>query len=180
LIWRILGAHPFVYRAYTAAQLHPVYTVGATYVIEPSHAPGMVLTACDGGMTNGTRVILHAAASASDSIDAAAERWRLETADSPLYFRLVNAKSGRCLEIDASSTAGAMAQLWDWRHGQNQEWRFAPAGNFSYALANRGSSELLDLKVRGTANGTPVQQRSSMTAEPVQWRFSEVRKGKQP
>ena len=168
LIWRILSGHPFMYRAYSAAQLHPVCTVGTTYVIEPTHAPGMVLTADGGGTTNATHAVLHKTATVSDSNYWAAQRWTLQTADSANYFRLVNIKSGRSLEIPSTS-ADVVAH-----NSENQHWRFVPAGNGAYVLANRTSNEFLDVKGGGTTNGTPVQQRSSPSAEPTQiWKFYE-------
>ncbi|WP_433089996.1 RICIN domain-containing protein [Dactylosporangium sp. CA-052675] len=65
---------------------------------------------------------------------------------------VTGAQSGRCLDVDAASTAnGAKVQLWDCNNQVNQGWALTGAGQLKVY-----GGKCLDAFGNGTANGTTV------------------------
>jgi poly(3-hydroxybutyrate) depolymerase len=70
----------------------------------------------------------------------------------PAGQRIVGGQSGRCVDVNNSTTAnGTQAQLWDCNGGTNQRWTYTA----SKQLVVYGS-KCLDASGQGTSNGTPV------------------------
>jgi hypothetical protein len=66
--------------------------------------------------------------------------------------RIAGKQSGRCVDINNSSTAnGTQAQLWDCHSGANQSWTYTAAKQLKIF-----GSKCLDAYGQGTANGTKV------------------------
>jgi hypothetical protein len=66
---------------------------------------------------------------------------------------MVGQQSGRCLDIDHSSTTnGTQAQLWDCNGQENQRWTYTGGRQ----LTVYGGGKCLDALNGGTSDGTPV------------------------
>ncbi len=75
------------------------------------------------------------------------------------WYRLVNRRSGKVLDIDGPSTAdGANLHQWEWYSLTNQQWRFEPAGDGSFRVISRYSGKACDVADASWANGANVQQ----------------------
>ncbi len=73
-------------------------------------------------------------------------------------FRIING-SGKCLEIENSSTAnGANAQQWLCVGQRGAVWRFVDLGNWTYGIVNVNSGKCLEVENGWKDNGAPVQQ----------------------
>jgi poly(3-hydroxybutyrate) depolymerase len=67
---------------------------------------------------------------------------------------IIGQQSGRCLDINNSTTAnGTQAQLWDCNGQADQQWNVNPDGTIKAAQ----SGLCLDANGQGTANGTKIQ-----------------------
>jgi hypothetical protein len=70
----------------------------------------------------------------------------------PSARELVNAGSGRCLDVPGSSTVnGTRPQLWDCHGGTNQRWTYTASKQLTVY-----GNKCLDANGQGTANGTAV------------------------
>lgn len=87
----------------------------------------------------------------------------------PGYYRLVNRRSGKVLDISGAATAdGAKAIQWAWTGGANQQWRLEPNADQSFRLVSRNSGKVLNLPGGSAAQGTQLDQWSD-TNSPHQW-----------
>ncbi|MEV4441395.1 RICIN domain-containing protein [Streptomyces sp. NPDC049577] len=78
---------------------------------------------------------------------------------SAYQMRLVNYSSGKCLEIDGSSTTnGARAQQWDCVGQPGADWILKPEGAQTFRIVNANSEKCLEVADSRTDNGAPVQQ----------------------
>ncbi len=76
----------------------------------------------------------------------------------PKSSTLVNANSGKCLEIaDWRTDNGAPARQWDCTGGANQLWDYKYA-NGIMMLVNRNSGKCLEIADWSTDNGAPARQ----------------------
>ena len=74
------------------------------------------------------------------------------TSPPPGGQQIVGQQSGRCIDINGSTTTnGTQAQLWDCNGGTNQRWTYTA----SKQLMVYGN-KCLDASGQGTSNGTPV------------------------
>ena len=74
-------------------------------------------------------------------------------------YRIVNANSGKLLEVaDASTADGANVQQHSDTGHPCQEWSVQDWGNGEYALENVNSGQLLEVADGGTSDGDDVQQ----------------------
>lgn len=172
LLWRILGAHPILYRAYLSAGLQPVLATATSYVMEPSHAPGKITGIVGSSLSNGAQV------EQRTGNGGAAQQWQIVSAGGG-WWAFLNLNSGKCMEVASSSTLnGGIVQQWDYVGGSNQQWKFVPAGSYSYAIQNRNSGLVLDVKGVSTADGATLQQWTGATnPQPNQiWKFYETRR----
>ncbi|MET9701146.1 RICIN domain-containing protein [Streptomyces sp. NPDC006529] len=73
-------------------------------------------------------------------------------------YRIING-SGKCLEIENSSTAnGANAQQWMCVGQRGAVWRFVELGDWNYAIVNVNSGKCLEVENGWNDNGAQVQQ----------------------
>ncbi len=86
----------------------------------------------------------------------------------PNNYRIVNAKSGKCLEIaDSRKDDGAPAQQWDCRDGlKTQLWEL-DAKNPGY-IVNKNSGKVLEIENSGLKAGAHAQQWSKAKTAPGQ------------
>ncbi|MET9618651.1 RICIN domain-containing protein [Kitasatospora indigofera] len=76
----------------------------------------------------------------------------------PKFTTVVNANSGKCLEIaDWRTDNGAPARQWDCTGGANQIWDFRSANGVTM-LVNRNSGKCLEIADWRTDNGAPARQ----------------------
>ena len=73
---------------------------------------------------------------------------------------VVNAHSGKCLEVNGWSTSnGGNVDQWDCHGGGNQQWdAWGESGDQIHQLANQHSGLCLDVVGKRTANGSNVHQ----------------------
>lgn len=87
-------------------------------------------------------------------------------------FRIVNAKSGKCLEIaDSRKDDGAPAQQWDCRDGlKTQIWQLDGSPGY---IVNKNSGKVLEIENSGLKAGARAQQWSKAKTAPGQvWRWT--------
>ncbi|MYU37381.1 hypothetical protein GTW52_30460 [Streptomyces sp. SID8358] len=81
-------------------------------------------------------------------------------------YRIANAESGLCADVDGGSTAaGAEVIQWTCTEGVNQRWTVAPRANGTYALASVGGGLLMT--TGSSADGARVTQQAD-TGSPLQ------------
>jgi alpha-L-fucosidase 2 len=94
------------------------------------------------------------------------------------YYRLVNRRSGKVLDISGASTAnGAKAIQWAWTGSVHQQWRLEPNFDLSSKLVSRGSGKVLDNPGGSTAQGTQLDQWSDTTSPHQRWRLVDTGDG---
>lgn len=75
-------------------------------------------------------------------------------------YKIVNASSGKCLDVPAGSRAsGARIIQWDCHGADNQRWTpFSPGWGSGFMLVNKGSGKCLDVPHANYENGAALQQ----------------------
>lgn len=87
--------------------------------------------------------------------------------DSP-WYRLVNENSGKCLEIENSSTGnGGNAQQWDCG-SYNMQWRSERA-TYGWHIINRHSGKCLEIEDSDLRNGAHAQQWTCADIPTMEW-----------
>ncbi|MEU6261555.1 RICIN domain-containing protein [Streptomyces sp. NPDC047043] len=87
------------------------------------------------------------------------------------WFRLVNRRSGKVLDVsDAATANGAGIIQWTPTGGTNQQWRFLPEPDGSFRIAARHSGELLD-SPGGSGQGAQLDQWSDTGGDNQHWRL---------
>ncbi|MGJ5892143.1 family 43 glycosylhydrolase [Streptomyces niveiscabiei] len=82
-----------------------------------------------------------------------------ETATTPTAYTLVNRNSGKCLDVNGSSSAdGANVQQWTCTGGANQKWRVEDLGDDTNRLVNVASGKVLDTADCSAADGADLRQ----------------------
>ncbi|MEU2613031.1 RICIN domain-containing protein [Micromonospora sp. NPDC007271] len=85
-------------------------------------------------------------------------------------FTLVNAGSGKCLDVYGQSTDdGAKVQQWSCNGQANQQWRFAPAGAGPVLLVAVHSGKCAQVTGAGTEPGAELEQAPCTGAPEQQW-----------
>lgn len=89
----------------------------------------------------------------------------------PGVYALVNTSSGKCLDVEAASTAsGANVQQWACHYGANQQWRIEAVGS-GYKLTSVNSGKTLDVAggPAATGAGANVDQADYTSSLNQQW-----------
>lgn len=74
------------------------------------------------------------------------------------YYKLVNANSGKCLDVKgAIGTKGTNVQIYEDNGSAAQQWIIKPAGNGWYYFVSKINGHYLDLSGAKSDNGTNVQ-----------------------
>ena len=85
------------------------------------------------------------------------------------YYRLINQKSGKCLDVASASTAnGANVIQYTCGTSTNQQWQWVAIGSY-FQLKARHSGKCLDVVSSGTADGTDIQQYTCGSGNNQQW-----------
>ncbi len=94
------------------------------------------------------------------------------------YYRLVNRRSGKVLDVYGGSTAdGAKVVQWSWTGGANQQWRLEPNSDQSFRLVSRGSGKVLQNPGGSTTQGTQLDQWSDTAGTHQWWRLVDAGDG---
>jgi alpha-L-fucosidase 2 len=94
------------------------------------------------------------------------------------YYRLVNRRSGKVLDVYGGSTAdGAKVVQWSWTGGTNQQWRLEPNSDQSFRLVSRGSGKVLQNPGGSTTQGTQLDQWSDTAGTHQWWRLVDAGDG---
>ncbi|PUB24802.1 ricin-type beta-trefoil lectin protein [Promicromonospora sp. AC04] len=92
--------------------------------------------------------------------------------------RLVNRNSGKCLDVNAFSTAdGGRVQQWTCGAGTNQQWQVQAVAGGYVQITGVNSGKCLDVNASSTANGGTVQQWTCNGGTNQQWRVQDVSGG---
>ncbi|WP_376774029.1 RICIN domain-containing protein [Allostreptomyces psammosilenae] len=98
------------------------------------------------------------------------------TAPTVDYVTLRNVNSGKCLDVDAASTAdGANVQLWTCNGGTNQQFEVRPTSNGYAQLVARHSGKLVD--VASATDGANVTQMPDNGTTRQHWGLADVGNG---
>jgi hypothetical protein len=85
-----------------------------------------------------------------------------ETPVTGAWYKILNAKSGKAIEVIDSSTAdSANVQIWDYKDGLNQQWSIEDAGASGpgyFKIVNRNSAKILQVADWSTADGGNINQ----------------------
>ncbi|MDX3380701.1 family 43 glycosylhydrolase [Streptomyces niveiscabiei] len=82
-----------------------------------------------------------------------------ERAATPTAYTLVNRNSGKCLDVNGSSSAdGANVQQWTCTGGAGQKWRVEDLGDDTSRLVNVASGKVLDTADCSAADGADLRQ----------------------
>ncbi|MCX5062467.1 RICIN domain-containing protein [Streptomyces sp. NBC_01597] len=87
------------------------------------------------------------------------------------WFRLVNRRSGKALDVSGASTAdGGKIIQYTSSGAINQQWRFLPNADGSFRLAARHSGKVLD-SPGGSAQGTQLVQWQDTGGDDQRWKL---------
>jgi GH43 family beta-xylosidase len=103
----------------------------------------------------------------------ATQRWRVENPNLDDASRLINAGTGKALDVTDCSTAdGANVRQWSWLDNPCQRFRpeIVAAGGW-FRLANVASNKVLDVADCSPADGADVRQWSWLNNACQQWTF---------
>ncbi|WP_225803172.1 RICIN domain-containing protein [Streptomyces sp. NK15101] len=97
------------------------------------------------------------------------------TIDGGAYYKLVSARSGKALDVNAFSTAdGTRIQQWTDQNTANQQWRLRPTGDGYYELVNRNSGKVLGIAGDSTARAAVAEQQTDSSSASQEWRIDDV------
>ncbi|MBI4941834.1 MAG: RICIN domain-containing protein, partial [Actinobacteria bacterium] len=92
------------------------------------------------------------------------------TVDTSSYYVVVNANSGKALDVWNRSTAdGGEIRQYTRTDAANQQWQFVSSGGGYYRLKSRHSGKVLDVVGASTADGARVQQYTDYNVNNQQW-----------
>ena len=92
------------------------------------------------------------------------------TVDTDSYYVVVNANSGKALDVWNWSTAdGGEIRQYTRTGAANQQFRFVSSGGGYYRLKSRHSGKVLDVVGASTADGARVQQYTDYSVNNQQW-----------
>ncbi|MFD2934705.1 RICIN domain-containing protein [Spirosoma flavum] len=95
--------------------------------------------------------------------------------DTGAYYRFVNRKSGKVLDVSQSSLSnGASIIQWPSNGGNNQQWNITSAGTGTFTLTNRNSAKVLDVTNASLAQGTALIQYQNNNGLNQQWRITDL------
>ncbi|MEH0421536.1 glycosyl hydrolase family 95 catalytic domain-containing protein [Streptomyces sp. B21-083] len=93
------------------------------------------------------------------------------------WFKLVNRRSGKVLDISGASTAnGGKAVQWSWSGAVNQQWRFLPNPDGSFRITARHSGRLLD-SPGGSGQGDQLDQWQDTNSDNQWWKLVDTGDG---
>ncbi|SBT54827.1 RICIN domain-containing protein [Micromonospora narathiwatensis] len=110
-----------------------------------------------------------ARAALADCTGGPEQQWVATPVDGDV-FTLVNAASGKCLDVyGQSADDGTAVQQWSCNGQVNQQWRLAPAGAGPVLLVAVHSGKCAQVAGAGTDPGAPLEQAPCTGAAEQQW-----------
>ncbi|WP_370084176.1 RICIN domain-containing protein [Streptacidiphilus sp. MAP12-16] len=95
-----------------------------------------------------------------------------------LHYNLVNAASGKYLDVSGGSTADAAGVVQQPSNGAaDQQWQLVPTGDGFYKVDNVNSGKLLDVPGGSTAQGTQLVQYHDDNSAGSQWKLTPTGNG---
>ncbi len=91
----------------------------------------------------------------------------------PVYYKLVNRASGKCLDNMGGTADGADVFQWENSGSWNQQWQWVDAGGGYYKFICRTGGKCLDSMGR-TTDGSVVGQYGNGSSYNQQWRIEDV------
>lgn len=105
---------------------------------------------------------------------APSANWALESTGDG-YHRLVNASSGKVLDVaDCSTADGGGVEQDAWRASKCQQWQVAAGSDGWLQLTNRNSGKLLSVAGCATAENTAINQAGAQSNACQEWRLQPV------
>lgn len=95
-----------------------------------------------------------------------------------VWYRLINKKSGKAVDVPYSSTSNGV-QLIQYLNtsNPNQQWSIMDTGSGSYKLTNRFSGKAMDVKGSSSNDGAAVIQYDYLGGSNQKWRLEAVAPG---
>lgn len=160
----------------SACQQWSFSATGSNYYTIKNGNSGTLLDSVNCGTANGTAVDLWSA------LGNTCQQWSVSPIDG--YYLVANRNSGNVLDVtNCSMTNGTAVQQWTALGNTCQQWSIAPATSAfpvvgtTYRLINANSAKVLDAVNCGTANGTNVDQWTSLGNSCQQWKFASAGAG---
>lgn len=99
--------------------------------------------------------------------------------DPKKYYKLVNKKSGKCIDLPNGSTAnGVILQQWENANNDNQKWQFQDAGSGYYNIVSKKSSKLISVTGGGsTADAAELHQWDNSKGDDQKWQLEDAGNG---
>lgn len=160
------GYYPVEYSNFSVTH-EPVSDLSGTYKIV-SVSSGKVLTAYNGGTSDGTPVVQKTDA------NSGSQQWKLAYTSAG-YLTVTGVTSGKALDINAASTwPGAQLQLGTPSGSVSQQWLIAPAGSGTYTIESRSNGYKVDVYQAGTTDNTPIDQWFTNGSSNQRWKLVKV------
>jgi hypothetical protein len=97
--------------------------------------------------------------------------------DPTKYYRLVNKKSAKCIDVKNGSTAnGAILIQWENVNGDNQQWQFQDEGSGYYRIVSKKSGKFISVTNGSTANQALLHQYEKADDD-QKWRLEDAGDG---
>lgn len=98
--------------------------------------------------------------------------------DTDAEFRIMNANSGKALDVNQASTInGGNIIQWTFSNGNNQLWKLIETDFGVYRLVNKNSGLALDVNGASTTNGATIIQWDAHGGFNQQWYITETTSG---
>lgn len=139
---------------------------GASYQLV-NRSSGLCLGISANSTSNSVATVLRACSAASSN-------WIVDSTANG-YYRLVNANSGKVLDMTNCSTAdGGIADQYSWVSNNCQQWQLANTSDGWIKLTNRNSGKVLDVMNCGTSENTAIDQWVALGNACQEWRLQPV------
>jgi hypothetical protein len=160
------GYYPVEYSNFSVTH-ETVPDLSGTYKLV-SVSSGKVITAYNGGTTDGTPVVQKTDA------NSGSQQWKLAY-NSAGYLTVTGVTSGKALDINAASTwPAAQLQLGTPSGSVSQQWLIAPAGSGTYTIESRSNGYKVDVYKAQTTDDTPIDQWFTTGSSNQKWKLVKV------
>ena len=160
------GYYPVEYSNFSVTH-EPVSDLSGTYKII-SASTGKVLTAYNGGTSDGTPVVQKTDA------NSGSQQWKLAYTSGG-YLTITGVTSGKSLDINAASTwPGTQLQLKTPSGNVSQQWLIAPGDSGGYTIESRSNGYKVDVYKGGTTDNTPIDQWYTNGGSNQRWKLVKV------
>ena len=103
-----------------------------------------------------------------------AQRWVIKK-DANGYFSVVNAQSGRALDVEGGSAKdGANIHLWRTNNTCAQKWKILKNSDYSYTFISACSNSVLDLTGAKASDGSNIQLYGGNNTKAQKWTLKKI------